>query len=511
MSVGNRIIKNSGYLYARMAVTMFISLYTTRLVLSALGESEFGVYNVVGGAIGMLGFLNAAMATATQRFMSYTEGTGDTERVKTIFNVSILIHSGLSLIALVVLMVAGYFLFKHILNIPTQNVYSAKIVYACMSASTAISVLAVPYEAVLNAHENMRYYAIVGFIESLLKLLVAIIITNYSHDKLIAYGILMAMIPFVTLIIMRIYCHRKYSECIIKPMEYADKGVFKEMLSFAGWNIFQIAASIITNSGLGIVINIFFGTIINAAQGISNTICGQLMALTNVLNKAINPIITKTEGSNNRIKVIQLSITSTKASFFLTSVLGLPAIIIMPGLLEIWLREVPLYAIFFARCQMIISLCEQTTSGFTTAINATGNIRKMSVWKSVFKISVLPISYILFKFGYSVIFAYIFLVVIQGVFNGIIVTMFCADYVLGFKLEDYIIKVFIPLIAGCAVVLIGGEILIRFFGSSLSSTLLVGSVCVILSIISFYLISLTAAEKKIITNALWTVKSRIIK
>lgn len=511
MSVSTRIIKNSGYLYARMSITMFISLYTTRLVLAALGESEFGIYNVVGGAIGMLGFLNAAMASATQRFMSYTEGSGDREKVKTIFNVSFLIHSGLSLVALAALLIIGYFLFKGVLNIPAQNIASAKAVYICMSISTAFTILSVPYDAVLNAHENMRYYAIVGFLDSVLKLCVAIAITKYSHDRLILYGILMAIIPFVTMTVMRIYCHRHYSECIIKPKTYANKKVCKEMISFAGWNIFQIAAAIITNSGMGIVINIFFGTVINAAQGISNTICGQLMSLTNVLNKAISPIITKTEGGHDRQKVIQISVTSTKASFFLTAVLGIPAIIIMPELLSFWLSDVPQYAVFFARCQMIIALCEQMTSGFTTAISATGNIKRISVWKSIFKLSVLPLSYILFRNGYSVGVAYILLVLTQGILNGIMVTVFCAEKTLGFGITRYLRNVFLPLISASAVIILSGQLLLNYLGKDAISTLIIGICCVVITIISFYFISLTSSEKKLVVNAIASLKSHLKK
>ena len=511
MSIASRIIKNSGYLYARMAITMFISLYTTRLVLDSLGESEYGIYNVVGGAIGMLGFLNAAMASATQRFMSYTEGAGDREKVKSIFNVSTLIHVGVSIIAVLSLSIIGYILFDGILNIPIHETYSAKIVYACMTVSTAFTIVSVPYDAVLNAHENMRYYAVVGLIESILKLSVAFAITGFSSDRLIIYGILMAIIPLITLIIMRVYCHKKYSECVISPRHYAEWRIFKEMFSFAGWNIFQIAASIITNSGLGIVINMFFGTVINAAQGVSNTICGQLMALTNTLNKAVTPIITKTEGRNDRKKVLKISVTTTKFSFFLTALLGLPAIIVMPELLNLWLKNVPPYTVFFARCQIMIALCEQMTSGFTTAINATGNIRRISVWKSIIKFSVLPLTYFLFKLDYSVSVAYIILVVTQGVLNGIIVCVFCADKILGYSYHNYILDVFLPLMASTITTLTVGSILLSNFGNTTIYTLVIGLICIFTTIISFYFFSLTKWERLRASEIILSLKSLIKK
>ena len=173
-STATRVIKNTGYLYAKMGITMFISLYTTRLILNSLGASDFGIFNIVGGAIAMLGFLNGAMASATQRFMSYSEGEGNKEKQKSIFNVSLVLHFGIAFIVGIVLLIAGYFFFNGILNIPVDRIFAAKVVYASLIVSTMFTVMTVPYDAAMNAHENMKYYAIVGILESFLKLAVAL-------------------------------------------------------------------------------------------------------------------------------------------------------------------------------------------------------------------------------------------------------------------------------------------------------------------------------------------------
>ena len=240
MSTAKRVIKNTGFLYAKMGITMFISLYTTRLILNSLGASDFGVFNVVGGAIAMLGFLNAAMASATQRFMSYTEGEGNKEKQKQIFNISFVLHLMIGLFLGLILMIAGYFFFNGILNIEPERIFAAKVVYGSLIVSTMFTVMSVPYDAVLNARENMLYYSIVGIIESLLKLGVALVIVYYAGDKLILYGILMAIIPIVIMFIMRIYCHFNYEECTLSFRKYWDKSLMKEMTHFAGWNFFQI-------------------------------------------------------------------------------------------------------------------------------------------------------------------------------------------------------------------------------------------------------------------------------
>lgn len=508
MSIANRIIKNTGFLYAKMGITMFISLYTTRLILNSLGASDFGIFNIVGGAISMLGFLNVAMASATQRFMSYSEGEGDKEKQKSIFNVSFILHLLISIVVGIALLIAGYFFFNGILNIPPNRIFAAKIVYSSLIISTMFTVMTVPYDAAMNAHENMKYYAIVGIFESLLKLAVAYACVYTTFDKLIVYGSLMACIPLITLSIMRTYCHKHYEECNIAPYKYWQKGLMKEMTSFAGWNLFQAAAAMITNNGIGIVMNMFFGTIINAAQGIANQINGQLMTLTNNMAKAVNPVITKTEGQKNHNKVLSLASTSTKAAFFITALFSIPAIITMPQLLKVWLKNVPDYAVFFTQCQLIISMCEQLTSGFNVAINASGRIKGISIFKSITKFAFLPLAYILFKFKVSIIIVYCVLVVIQGFINGLFVPVYFLKKNFQYRFSRYLRGTFLPLVTAEFIVFLIGILLNNVF----SGWYLLFSVfgcCILCNIVLFYLISLNKEEKAVVSNLTFKIKNII--
>lgn len=499
MSTANRIIKNTGFLYAKMGITMFISLYTTRLILNSLGASDFGIFNIVGGAISMLGFLNAAMASATQRFMSYSEGEGNKEKQKSIFNVSFILHLGISIVIGISLLIAGYFFFNGILNIPQDRIFAAKVVYGSLIVSTMFTVMTVPYDAAMNAHENMKYYAIVGIFESLLKLAVAFVCVYTTFDKLIVYGSLMACIPLITLSIMRIYCHRHYKECTIAPHKYWQKGLMREMTSFAGWNLFQAAAAMITNNGVGIVMNMFFGTIINAAQGIANQINGQLMTLTNNMAKAVNPVITKTEGQKDHNKVLNLASTSSKAAFFITALFSIPAIITMPQLLKVWLKNVPDYAVFFAQCQLIISLCEQLTSGFNVAINASGRIKGISIFKSITKFSFLPVAYLLFKLQISIIAVYCIFVIIQGLINGLFVPIYFLNKTFHYNFSRYFKMTFLPLVTTEFVVLLIGILLTNIF-SEWHLLFTVFGCCILCNIVLFYCISLNKEEKIIVSN-----------
>jgi O-antigen/teichoic acid export membrane protein len=401
MQPANRVIKNTGILYAKMGITMFISLYTTRLILNALGANDFGIFNIVGGSIAMLGFLNASMAGATQRFMSFAEGVGDTKRQISIFNVSIILHFLIAIFIGIALLGMGYFFFNGILNIPEDRIDAAKLVYFFMIVSTMFTIMTVPYDAVLNAHENMLYFSLVGIIESVLKLSVAIVIVFTSSDKLIIYGLLMACISLFIMVIMRIYTHRKYTECIFAPTKFFDKNLMKEMTGFAGWNFLGSASSIIAGYGSGIVLNHFHGTILNAANGIAGQINGQLLVFSNTMQKALNPIIAKSEGGGNRELMIKATLTGSKFSFLIFAFFCIPFLIETPFILKFWLKNVPEWTVIFCRLAIVYTLIEQISITLGTAISAVGIIKKFKIYSSIVVILNFVALYIIFKLGFK--------------------------------------------------------------------------------------------------------------
>jgi len=418
MEAASRVAKNTGILYAKMGITVFISLYTTRLILNALGTSDFGIFNLVGGAIAMLGFLNAAMASASQRFMSYSEGEGDKEKQKRIFNISFILHFAIAILMGIVLLFVGWFFYNGILNIAPDRMYAAKVIYGSLIVSTIFTVMTVPYDAVLNAHENMLYYSIVGVVESLLKLLVALAVLSSSGDKLILYGILMACIPLLTITAMRIYCHKKYEECIISPRKYWDKHLMKEMRGFAGWNLMSSFASMIGNYGQGIILNVFFGTRLNAAQGIANQINGQVSTFSNTLMKALNPVIAKSEGAGDRELMMRATMMGSKISFFLLMFFYVPILLEMSYLLNLWLVDIPEFAIVFTVLLLIRSLIEQLFITVATSINAVGNIKHYQIIESIIHAFPLVISYILYVNDFpavSMYYVYILYSILKGI------------------------------------------------------------------------------------------------
>lgn len=509
MDAANRVIKNTGFLYAKMAITVFVSLYTTRLLLSSLGAIDFGIFNVVGGIIAMLGFLDAAMAGATQRFMSIAEGEGKPEKKKAIFNISIILHLAIAIVLGLVLLIIGYFFFNGILNIPDDRVYAAKVVYGSMIISTMLTVMTVPYEAVLNSHENMLYYAIVGVVESFLKLAVAFIVVYALQDKLIVYGVLMAVISLLVMAIMRIYCHRRYEECIIAPRRYWNKSLMRQMTGFAGWNLLNNASRMISQYGLGIVLNNFFGAILNAAQGIANQISGQLMAFSNTMIKAVSPMIAKSEGAGEREKMLNASLLSAKYGYLLFAIFAVPFLLETPYIMEIWLEEVPDWAVLFVRLQLILLLVEQLTLMVGRSVEVQGDIKVYFALQSFLNILPIVLTYLFFSFGFPPYYLYIIWILVGGIISGSVCVYF-AKLKCGLKFSDFMYKVFYPSVIPTIGMLITGAILVYWLEESFLRLLFVIGITTISFIIIVYT-TMAKNEKSMIISLIKLLKKKIFK
>ncbi len=374
-----RIALNTFFLYAKTLITMAIALYSTRLVLGGLGNMDYGIYGTVGGAIVMLESLNLAMAQATQRFMNYSEGAGDKENLLSIFNNSAVIHLLLG-VGIVALMAALFHpLFHGVLSIPADRMDAAKWIYLFLACSTFFTIITVPYDALVNAHENFLYYSVVGIVVALLKLLAAWAVVWWQGDRLVLYGLLMAVISVVNMLVMRIYCRRKYAECSFRPRRYARWGVMREMGTFAGWNFIGALATIFGNHGSTILMNHFFGPILIAAKNIGDQVCSQVSILTSNMTKALNPVIMKLEGGGERERMVSLTLASCRYSFLLYMVVAVPFLMNTEYLLRFWLHRVPEWAVLFCQLQVIRTLFEQLFTPLRTALIAQGSIKVLNL------------------------------------------------------------------------------------------------------------------------------------
>ena len=453
MSTSQRVVKNTAFLYIRTIVSLFVSVFTTRILLQGLGASDYGLYNVVGGAIAMLGFLSSSMSSTTQRFLSFAEGIGDEEKNRKYFNNSILIHNGLAILMVAIFAVAALFFFNGILNIPEGKFSTAIVIYICMLISTVFSITIAPYDAEINAHENMLFYSITGILDVLFKLAIAIAVLYFPNDKLIFYAILMAEESFVLRLICQVYCRIHYKECRhVNLRANYDKQIIKEMTSFAGWNLVNVATGMFSLYGMNIVVNHYFGTTVNAAMGIATQLSGVMMGLSMNMIKAISPVLVKSEGGNQHQRMLEISYVSCKFSYLLFAFFGIPILIFISKVLSVWLTDVPEWTESFCVLLIVATLLEQLTIVLYQSILAGGNIKNYNIARAVTNVLPLLLSIVMFEFAnLHPYWVFINWMIFKSL-CGSIVNVLYAKKTIGIKLMQFINKVLSPSILSSGIV-----------------------------------------------------------
>jgi Na+-driven multidrug efflux pump len=420
MQAFRRVFRNTGILYVRMGLTVFLSLYTTRVTLQALGVADYGIYSVVASAIAMLGFLNTSMAAATQRFMSFTAGQGSEENLRSVFAVSVVIHAAIAVAVCGMLVLAGILLFDSVLNIPADRLESAHMAFAAVVVSTAFSILAVPYDAAINARENMLAFAVLSLVEAVLKFGAALVISAADSDRLILYAVLMTSIAALDFCLKATYCHGHYSECSLRLRRYWNAELASNMTSFAGWSFLGSSTTLVSNYGQSVMVNSFFGPAVNSAQAIASQVNGQLSALAGTILKALNPLITKSEGAGDRELMLKASLLGSKLGFFMLMIFFVPMLLEMPAVLGVWLGQVPEFAVVFCRLLLLRSLIEQMFFSLTASIAAVGDIRRYETTSAILALVPLPLTYALFASGFDPSWMYVVYLVYACVASSVI-------------------------------------------------------------------------------------------
>lgn len=425
-SSNKRIAKNTLMLYVRLLFSMAVSLYTSRVVLQVLGVSDYGVYSVVGGVVGMLGFLNATMSGATSRFLTYELGKGDKDRLSQIFNAALIVHIGIALLVLIVAETVGLWFVYHKLVIPEGRMTAAVWIYQFSILSAMISITQVPYNASIIAHERMDIYAYVDILNTVLKLAIVYILLVFDIDKLILYGLLLLAVTFIIAMINRIYSIRHYPECHFQLRTQSD--IIKGLLSFSGYNLFGNFGSIFSRQGTNIVINNFFGVIFNAASGIAVSVASTISSFANNVITAFRPPITKAYAKNNFSEVQGLTNMAVKLAVFVLAMVAIPAGIELDYLYHLWLVEVPDGSVMFSRLILISTLFEIIRYVVTIDIHATGKVKYVSIANGIL-MSLMPfLIYWVYSIYPNVAMAYVCDIVIQFVL-AIIVIILAARYI----------------------------------------------------------------------------------
>jgi len=377
---------------------MLVSLYTSRVILNTLGVEDYGTYAIVGGVVSMLGFFNGAMATATQRFLSFELGQKDYVQLRKIFNATQIIHIGIAFLVFVLAETVGLWIVNNYLKIPEGRMEAALWVYHFSILSFMVSIVQVPYNAVIIARERMNVYAYVSILEVLLKLFIVFILNWLTYDKLQLYGILHFMVVFVVAAIYRIYTRKKFEETKFEIVK--EINIYKTLVSYSGWNLFGNLAGVAKFQGVGIILNMFFGTIANAAQGVANQIYAAINSFVSNFQLASNPQIIKSYSSDEKEYMFNLVIRTSKFSFYLMFMLTLPIVLEIDYILTLWLKIVPEYTAIFSSLILINALIDSISGPIITSLHATGVIKKYQIIVGTLLILILPVSFIFFKLGF---------------------------------------------------------------------------------------------------------------
>lgn len=434
-----------------MLLMMAVSLYTSRVVLEVLGVTDFGIYNVVGGIVSMLGFLNSSMANAVQRFLSYEIGKGTDGKIEHVFNIAMLVHFIIAFVVFLILEIAGVWYLNNHMVLPHERLVAANWVLQCTIVTTLFSIMQVPYNGIIIAKEDMGIYAYISIFEAILRLLIVYLLLIGSFDRLKLYAVLMMVVTLLVLMINRFYCIRKYREAHYKFV--SDKKLLKEMTSFASWNMLGEIAWVMTGQGVNMILNLFFGPTVNAARGLAEQVNAAVLRFINNFQVALNPQIIKSYSAGDLEDMKRLLYMGTKISYFVLFLLAMPIIIEMELILGLWLNEVPPHTTLFCQLILICSLTACVSNLLAQVARAYGKIRKYQMVVSLFLLLNFPLSYIILTLGASAEMTVIINLVIQGLL--LFVRLLLIRPMIALSIRQFVINVVIPIIrvTCCAVIL----------------------------------------------------------
>lgn len=428
-----RIAKNTLMLYMRMILIMAVTLYTSRVILEALGESDYGIYNVVGGVVAMFSILSSPLSNAITRFLTYELGTGNMKKLSSIFSTSINIQVLLSIIILVICEVVGIWFINDKMTIPAERIGAATLVLHFSLLTFIVNLISVPYNATILSHEKMGVFAFIGIFDASLRLVVAFLIRMSSNDKLVIYSILLFVSSLCLLLLYYIYCRTHFEETKYKYI--IDKGLFKEMAGFAGWNAFGHLTGTLNNQGINLLVNLFFGLKVNAARAIADQVNNAFIQLVNNFTQAINPQITKSYAQGNIEYMTKLTNSGSKFSFFILLLFFVPFFLETETVLGIWLVQVPQDTAIFVRLILIGALMLVMGSTHYYAIMATGNIKRYTLEISVLSALIFPLSWLLFYLGAPAYSAYVVFAVVY--FLQDFIRLLTLKRLISFSIIDY--------------------------------------------------------------------------
>ncbi len=499
-SDNKRIAKNTLMLYMRMFYSFLISLFTARVILNALGFTDYGLYNVVGSIASMFVFLRSAMGNSTNRYLTYTIGKGNASEIQKVFSLSIIIFTGLALLIVFLCETIGLWFFYEKLTIPEERMTAAFWVYQFSIITTALSVICVPYDAIIIAHERMKVFAYVQILNTTLNLGIVYLVAVSPFDRLIVYAFLLMSLQVMNRIIYGIYCGRNFPET--KFILVRDWNLLKEMTSFAGWSLVGNLAYVAYNQGMNIVLNLFFGPVVNAARAIAFNVQSAIKGFVTNFQMAVSPQIIKSYSQSDFQRLHTLVYSSSKFSFFLLYCLVLPISLEAKVLLELWLKNVPDYAVLFTILVLWMMLIEPLKNPIDKANQATGEIKIYQIVEGGMLLLILPLAYLTLKLGaepYSVfIVQFVIMLIVQ------VLRIFLVCHKIRMSKREYVKRVLVRV----GLVTVTAAIIPTLLFVLLPQTILSFLIVVITSVISVlscaYFIGITNSERNYIREKTFT-------
>lgn len=498
-----RIAKNTLMLYIRMLLIMAVNLFTSRIILQALGVEDFGLYNIVGGVVVLFTFINNAMVASTQRFLNYELGRENLEEAKKVFSASLSIHFVIAAVFFVLAETVGLWFLNSYIQIPAGREAAANWVYQFTIIASIINILRTPYNATIIAYERMSFYAYVSIVEVVLKLLIVYLVYLFA-DRLISYAALVAVVTFAVFGCYYLFCRKQFQICRYQ-FEF-NKRRYLSIASFSGWSLFGSTANMGAQQGLNILLNIFFGVTVNAAMGIANQVNSAIYQFVSNFQTAFNPQIVKTYAAQKAEDFHNLIFNTSRYSFFLLFALALPVAIYCTELLNLWLTEVPIYATEFCIIMIANALFDALSGPLWMAVYASGKIKRYQIAISYILFSTLIFAYIAGKLGYNPV-----IVLCIKPLIGITIYIYRICYCHR-QLSLNLLKYLQAVIGKCLLITIISIIISYIFCTILENydlhVLIKFTIPLSISILSIFFFGMTKSERKLISKNLQKVSKR---
>ncbi len=485
------LAKNTLFLYIRMMLTMLVTLYTSRLILQYLGVEDYGIYNVVGGVVGMFGIISSSLSTSISRTLTFELGSGNIEKLKKVFSMSMNIQ--LFIIFIVFLLgetVAVWFL-NYKMVIPENRIIAANWILQFSLITFLVNLISVPYNASLIAHEQMGVFAYIGILEVLCKLLIVFFLSISPIDKLIFYGALLLVVACFIQLIYFFYCKRHFIECTYHYTK--DRDVYKELYDFATWNFIGSTSSILRSQGVNVILNLFFGPLVNAARAISMQVNNAINSFVSNFMVALTPQITKSYAQGNFDYLLQCIYKGSKFSFFLLYFFSLPVLVETNYILKLWLVNVPDTTVWFVRYILLFSLADTYSRALINANNATGDIKAYQMVIGGLNLTVLPIVYIVLKLGAPAESTVLVSVIVSLV--GLFPRIYFNKKHFPITYSDFIVNVILPTVIVGLAGFIAPYLALCILPDTFSSFVIVTLICILSATVSIALLGCTSEER----------------